>query len=304
MAELRPYDPTFRDKIAAALMGEARPGSARANIAEGLMGSRGIGTTGAGLADFTPVGIPMAVQESRRDMQAGNAMGATLNAMAVIPAAKVATEPVKTTTQRLAKALSYDNPTKETPVAVSNYFQRHLQDHGFSVEREGSKQSKSEYLYISHPSNEDFGTKKIRISDHNLPQGTSVNMRHDAADFDFRSRGGETVDGPSGLSAILNAFGVSPSGGFSNYLTSSKEVAQKALAESIQKRNSEQTQLVVNSVFGKTYGPTFTLEDAIERARIRSTGISPDDYYPRGVFDVLSEEYKKRTGKAFSYGSK
>lgn len=88
MAELRPYNPTIRDRIAAALMGDARPGSARANIVEGMMGSRGIGTTGMGLADLTPMGIPMAAQDAQRSAQAGDALGAGLNAMAVIPAAK------------------------------------------------------------------------------------------------------------------------------------------------------------------------------------------------------------------------
>ena len=89
MAELRPYNPTWRDRIAAALVGDARPGSARANFAEGVTGSRGLGTTGMGLVDFTPAGIPMAAQEANRSAMAGDTVGAIANAMAVIPAAKV-----------------------------------------------------------------------------------------------------------------------------------------------------------------------------------------------------------------------
>jgi hypothetical protein len=89
MAELRPYNPTWRDMIANALMGDARPGSARSNIVEGVTGSRGLGTTGMGLVDFTPAGIPMAAQEANRSAMAGDPVGAIANAMAVIPAAKV-----------------------------------------------------------------------------------------------------------------------------------------------------------------------------------------------------------------------
>lgn len=88
MAELKPYNPTIRDRIASALMGEARPGSARANMVEGITGSRGIGPVGMGLIDFTPAGIPLAGQEAQRSAQSGDMLGATLNAMAVIPAAK------------------------------------------------------------------------------------------------------------------------------------------------------------------------------------------------------------------------
>jgi len=95
MAELRPYNPTIRDRIASALMGQARPGSARANMVEGMMGSRGIGTTGMGLADLTPLGIPMAGQEAQRDAQSGNYIGAAANAMAVIPAAKAPIQAAK-----------------------------------------------------------------------------------------------------------------------------------------------------------------------------------------------------------------
>ncbi len=107
MAELRPYNPTFRDRLAALLIGEARPGSARANFAEGVTGSRGIGTTGAGLVDFTPAAIPLSAQEAHRSAMAGDAVGAATNAMAVIPGVKY---PV-TTTSAPVKALSQKHPS-------------------------------------------------------------------------------------------------------------------------------------------------------------------------------------------------
>jgi hypothetical protein len=94
--EARPYEPTIRDRLASWMMGDAeRASPARRSMVEGLTGSTGLGTTGMGLVDVTPAGIPMAVQEARRDAQGGNWLGATMNATAVLPGAKVVTEPVK-----------------------------------------------------------------------------------------------------------------------------------------------------------------------------------------------------------------
>jgi hypothetical protein len=76
---IAPYNPTLRDRIASFLMGDGRASPERAAIVEGLMGSRGMGTTGMGMADVTPLGIPMAVQDSAR---AGDPEGV---AMAVMP---------------------------------------------------------------------------------------------------------------------------------------------------------------------------------------------------------------------------
>lgn len=99
MAELKPYNPTIRDRIASALMGEARPGSARANVVEGLMGSRGIGTTGIGLADLTPIGAGLGVQEAARE---GDYRGAAMNAMFLGPMARTANRTALTQAEKMA----------------------------------------------------------------------------------------------------------------------------------------------------------------------------------------------------------
>ena len=95
LAELRAYEPTFRDHLARILLNVGLP----ERTVEGLMGSRGIGPTqrnaGVGLVDFTPAGIPLAVNEAQRSADAGDWVGATVNAMAMVPGAKAGTKLLK-----------------------------------------------------------------------------------------------------------------------------------------------------------------------------------------------------------------
>lgn len=79
MAELRAYEPTWRDRLARVLMGDGRASPERRAIVEGLTGSSGLGTTGMGLVDVTPAGVPLAAQEAA---QGGDYRGA---AMAIVP---------------------------------------------------------------------------------------------------------------------------------------------------------------------------------------------------------------------------
>lgn len=66
LLELRAYQPTMRDRLAAWLMGDERASVEKSRFVEGLLGSRGQGTTGVGLADVTPLGIPMGIQDAMR----------------------------------------------------------------------------------------------------------------------------------------------------------------------------------------------------------------------------------------------
>ena len=63
---LTAFNPTWRDRMAQMLMGDAKPSPEKARLVEGLMGSRGLGSTGMGVADLTPAGIPMQAQEAYR----------------------------------------------------------------------------------------------------------------------------------------------------------------------------------------------------------------------------------------------
>lgn len=76
-AELSSYSPTWRDRIATLFMGDERASPARRNFVSGLFGSTGLGSTGMGLVDFTPAGIPLAVQESAKQ---GDLTGAAVAA--------------------------------------------------------------------------------------------------------------------------------------------------------------------------------------------------------------------------------
>jgi hypothetical protein len=109
MAEIRPYNPTWRDQIAGLLAGD-RPSPERRAFVEGLLGSSGLGSTGVGLVDLTPAGIPLAAQEARNAAMSGDWLGAGLGAMAVLPAARVAGQGVRSAARAADEALASRNP--------------------------------------------------------------------------------------------------------------------------------------------------------------------------------------------------
>ncbi|HST93384.1 MAG TPA: hypothetical protein VLJ78_01275 [Microvirga sp.] len=62
--EIRPYEPTWRDRIANWMLGDGRPTLGREQVVRGLMGSTGLGTQ-IGLIDFVPVvGQGLDIQEA------------------------------------------------------------------------------------------------------------------------------------------------------------------------------------------------------------------------------------------------
>lgn len=63
--EARSYEPSWREYLANALMGD-KASQPRRDFVSGLMGSTGLGSTGMGLADVTPLGALMGVQEAYR----------------------------------------------------------------------------------------------------------------------------------------------------------------------------------------------------------------------------------------------
>lgn len=77
-AQATEYKPTFRDRIARTMIGDAPPSAERRQFVSGLMGSTGIGSVGLGLLDFTPAGVPLALNDAGK---AGDFQGAALAAM-------------------------------------------------------------------------------------------------------------------------------------------------------------------------------------------------------------------------------
>lgn len=72
--EARTYNPTMRDRIASALLGDA-PSPLATLMSQKLLGSAGAGNSGFGLADLTPLGMLMGAQEAARQ---GDVQGAAL----------------------------------------------------------------------------------------------------------------------------------------------------------------------------------------------------------------------------------
>lgn len=87
MAELRAFEPSWRDRLAGWMMGNERATPERRRMVEGLLGSSGLGNTGFGVVDATPVGGLLGAQEAAKE---GDYRGAAMNAMFLGPAAKTA----------------------------------------------------------------------------------------------------------------------------------------------------------------------------------------------------------------------
>lgn len=80
-ATLKAYEPSWRDQLAAWMLGDGRASPERRRVVEGLIGSSGLGDPGFSLADATPLGMALDADEAVRE---GDYEGA---ALAVIPGA-------------------------------------------------------------------------------------------------------------------------------------------------------------------------------------------------------------------------
>jgi hypothetical protein len=98
-AEMRAYEPSWQDRAGAAVNDAVssilgRPTGER--VAEGLVGSRGLGSTGVSAADFTPFGMAFAGQEAERAAGQGRWGDAALSSLALIPGARPAVQAART----------------------------------------------------------------------------------------------------------------------------------------------------------------------------------------------------------------
>jgi hypothetical protein len=85
-AELRAYEPTWREKAAQFLMGDSRASPERERLVRGVMGTTGLpGSEQIGAVDFTPARIPLFAQEAKRAYDEGNYGTAALNAVGATP---------------------------------------------------------------------------------------------------------------------------------------------------------------------------------------------------------------------------
>lgn len=119
-AKLAPYQPTFRDRIAQWMLGDAKASPERTRAVEGVMGSRGLGSTGMGIVDATPAGLPLALNDARGDVHQAAI------AMAIPPGVRAAAAPV-------ARAV-----TAEAPAGIRAYHGSPHDFERFSMDKLGS----------------------------------------------------------------------------------------------------------------------------------------------------------------------
>lgn len=127
--EVTAYQPSWRDRIGQAIAGDSRMGDVRYNLAHGLLGSAGVGGSGGGLLDFTPVGIPLSANDAARAFERGDYVGGMVDAAgvlgAVVPpmmAAKSAKPLAGEGISRASKSLSmYDPPVRPQRPFADDY---------------------------------------------------------------------------------------------------------------------------------------------------------------------------------------
>lgn len=102
---LKPYQPTIRNRISTALLGDAKATSLRGKFVKGLMGDTGLSATGLGIVDLLPF---LQADEAGRQLatKGQRAAGATNLALSVIPIPAVANKLVKPVAKKAAKGVA------------------------------------------------------------------------------------------------------------------------------------------------------------------------------------------------------
>ena len=84
-AEVRSYEPTIREKIGGYISDFFNNSAEGDRLAQGVVGSSGLGHTSMGVTDFTPARIPMFAQEGFRAYNEGRMGEAALSALGATP---------------------------------------------------------------------------------------------------------------------------------------------------------------------------------------------------------------------------
>ena len=102
---LKPYQPTIRNRISTALLGDAKASSVRGRFVKGLMGDTGLSATGLGIVDLLPF---LQADEAGRQLatKGQRGAGATNLALSVIPIPAVANKLVKPVAKKAAKGVA------------------------------------------------------------------------------------------------------------------------------------------------------------------------------------------------------
>ena len=102
---LKPYQPTLRNRISTALLGDAKASSVRGRFVKGLMGDTGLSATGLGIVDLLPF---LQADEAGRQLatKGQRGAGATNLALSVIPIPAVANKLVKPVVKKATKGVA------------------------------------------------------------------------------------------------------------------------------------------------------------------------------------------------------
>jgi hypothetical protein len=203
---MRAYEPSWRDRMAAALMGDGRASPARSQVVMGLLGSRGLGSTGLSAIDATPAGAILDIQQAG---QQGDKAGMALAAAGMVPMAKISnklplygskiTDFIKTKEQHAAHLSAVQKYIDErsgnganaqaawemvkswnklTPDDVAGVFIKH--NIPFKVERSASltdRHGPSNSVYF-HFQNSNGEPATFRLSDHDYVAGLGNDYRY------------------------------------------------------------------------------------------------------------------------------
>lgn len=85
MAELRAYDPSWRDRLAQFFIGDEKPSEMKRRAVLAAFGSTGLGNEGISLSDATPLGMLFSGNDAVRSAQNGHYGEAALNALGAVP---------------------------------------------------------------------------------------------------------------------------------------------------------------------------------------------------------------------------
>lgn len=177
MAELRPYEPSWRDRLAMMMMGDGRASPERRRVVEGLLGSTGLGNTGVGAADFTPAGLLFAGNEYQRAKEEGDRMGAALAAIGMVPGAGPVAREVAPVARRVAAEVAENPraviggnmPPPEAAVPVERTARAPVTPEGYAVK--GKDFSRAQQETLREMANEPKGVGPLDLT---APQMTQT----------------------------------------------------------------------------------------------------------------------------------
>lgn len=114
-ATLSAYEPSWRDRLARALLGD-NPSLLGERLVEGILGSRGLGSTGLSLADFSPLAPAFGANEAQIAAKQGDTVGTVLASLGMIPGASLAKEAGETA---LTKGLPLLTAVEHNPFSIA-----------------------------------------------------------------------------------------------------------------------------------------------------------------------------------------